>query len=182
MKHLSYIFLIALFSLLSFSINAESKNDKATRKALEKLQEAKEDSIDCAKALEAVNKMEFAFMAERISFRANSAMVNDNMNFLATNGENAMLQIVPFMAGFDGINLKGRVTKSNVTLSKKGNTQISIDIFGTTLNARAMITLYKGSNQAMVVIMPNFRSGETTMYGKIFPINIFNEFEDALRY
>lgn len=180
MKLKIIIIFTLIFSIATFSLNAETKEEKDAQKKLEKIQKQREDSIDHAKAVEALNSMNFAIMADRLESRFGGTTVSDNLNFVTANPQNAMVQIVPFMAGFNGLNLKGSVTSSNVKTTKKGETVVNFSIFGSTINAQVMLVLYKDSNQARVTISPNFRNGDITMYGKVFPIDVFPQLVEAL--
>lgn len=181
MKKIAYLIILAIMCT-AFTSMAQTKEEKQSRKQLEKIQKQREDSIDYVNAERAIHNMKFAMMAERLEWRnAPVNYVQENMNFFATDSVNAMLQVVPFAAGFQGINLKGKLTKSSVRKLKNGDTEIVVDIFGSVLNARIMIVMYKNSNNARATILPNFRRSDLTMYGKIFPIDIFNQLEDALK-
>lgn len=181
MRYLSIILVAVLFMGGYSYTYAQSKNeDKIAKKELKKKQDAKNDSIDASQAVAALKNMRFALMADRLTAKAHTSMLQDNMNFVCTDSANAMVQIVP-LTGFNGFNVKGTLTNAKVTVSKNGEVNVALDIFGSQINARVMITLYKDSNQARATIMPNFHSGDITLYGKIFPIDVFNELEDALK-
>ncbi len=174
---ITLLFLIAT----SLSICAkETKEEKKLRKEREKIEEARIDSIDAKKAMEAIKDINFTLMADRLQTRRNSAMVSDNMNFVSVTPKKGMLQIVPFFAGFNGINLKGNVTNVRVNTTKKGDTNIIIDIFGSELRARVDILMWKGSNSARAIVTPNLSSGDITLYGKIFPTDLFPNLQNEM--
>lgn len=175
-----FIFLLSLILTANISF-AETKEEKEARKTAEKIQKQKEDSIDNHYAIKALKANRFAVMADQLQYRTASSFVDDNLNFIAADKERAMVQVVPFCAGFNGLNIKGNITKYDFEETKKGDIYVNINVFGSTLNARISLTLFKGSNDARIIITPNFRSGDITMYGKVFPLEIFDELERELK-
>lgn len=174
-------FLSVVFTVVAIIASSASFAMSAKDKTAEKLAQERADSIDASKALKAIQGKNFVLMADRLEVNGHVEFVSDNMNFFATNGENAMLQLAPQPAYFDGINLKGRVTKAEVRTDKHGNTLITYDVFGSTLNATVMITMFHDSNKAQATVVPTFFSGDITLNGQIFDVSAFNTLEGALQ-
>ena len=72
--------------------------------------------------------------------------------------------------GLGGVTVEGSFSDYDLRKDKKGNLNLSINVMGTGISARADITLYKGSNKASVNITPNFNSNRMTLNGFIVPI------------
>lgn len=144
-------------------------------------QQAREDSIDCVRAIRAVERGSFVMFAERISIGAWNNIVDDDMNFVAVNPKKSMVQLVPVIGHFAGVNLPGTQSNYKVTAkpSKKGDKgpeyNISWFVNGAYINAQVFVTMYRDSNDAMAVIAGAYSGQDITLYGKIFPLELFPE-------
>ena len=181
MKTRIILLALLIMSMLQTTAMAETKEEKKQRKEREKIEKAREDSIDYAKAVQALKENEFTLIADRLECRGYVSHVNDNVNFMSTGDGRGMVQIAPFMSGFDGINLRGSVRFSEVEIKKKGDVMATADIFGTYINARAIINLSHGGNTAYVTITSNLYRWRISMYGKLFPTRVFPELMSELK-
>ena len=71
--------------------------------------------------------------------------------------------------GVGGITVDGRISNMDLKVDKKGNTRISMNISGKGINAQLDITLYAGSDNAYVIVSPNFNSQTVRLEGKLVP-------------
>ena len=67
--------------------------------------------------------------------------------------------------------VEGSFSNYDLRKDKKGNLFLSLNVMGTGISARVDITLYNGSNQAIVNIVPNFHSNNITLKGIILPLD-----------
>ena len=180
MKSLKLPLILLLIFFCSVTTFAETKEEKAERKRTEKIEKAQEDSVNYIMAKKSLQKMSFVIMADEIGTNIRNVFVDDNMNFIVSSPDKAMIQIVPLFAGFNGLNLKGSVTGHECEVNKKGDVFTTLDIFGSTVTARISITLYHGSNDARAMISPSFGRGDIVFKGKIFPLKVFPELINPL--
>ena len=175
MTRIKFITILVLSVLCTFSAIAETKVEKAERKHIEKIEKAKEDSINYKMAKKSMQKMSFVIMADEIGNQIQNIFVDDNMNFIVCSPNKAMIQIVPQFAGFNGLNLKGNLTGDSCETNKKGDVFTTLDIFSSEITARVFITLYHDSNEVRAVISPSFSRGKIIFKGKMFPLKVFPE-------
>lgn len=151
---------------------------KARKKALKKEQQALQDRIDSAywaEAIEAINDSTFTLEADKVIFKYGQiAYVNSNTNFVSVNKKDAVVQVafnVPFPGpnGIGGVTVQGSVSGYKVTTDKKGTTRMTMNVMGVGISARIWITMYKGTHEANVEILPNFNSNRITLNGVLLP-------------
>lgn len=148
----------------------ESKLTKEQKKQMEALQ----DSINYAKALNALETLEFVMEADQLVFkRGRMAFVTSATNFVSLSDDKAIVQISPFNGGgpngVGGITLEGRASNIRIKTDKKGNTTFVMNVMGTGLSASIDIHLYNGSNRVSVTVNPNFHSNRVTLNGRLLP-------------
>ena len=67
--------------------------------------------------------------------------------------------------------VQGSVSGYKIQTDKKGTTQVSISVTGIGISSQIWITMYKGSHEASVEILPNFNSRRLTLNGVILPLH-----------
>ena len=133
------------------------------------------DSLLWQQAWTAVGKKAFVIEADAITFKyGDRVYVNSTTNFISVNGDRGVVQISPssFVSGpngVGGITVDGRISNMDLKVDKKGNTRISMNISGKGINAQLDITLYAGSDNAYVIVSPNFNSRTVRLEGKLVP-------------
>lgn len=197
------LMLTMIFSMMSGMVFAQSADDvyqkgnnkgneqllnnlKARQKALKKEQQALQDRIDSAyweESLAAIKDTTFTLEADKVVFKYGQiAYVNSNTNFVSINRDNAVVQVafnVPFSGpnGIGGITVQGSVSGYKVTTDKKGTTTITMSVMGVGISAQVWITMYKGTHEASVDILPNFNSQRLTLNGVVLPLEKSNIYQ-----
>ena len=102
--------------------------------------------------------------------------VASNTNFVSIDGDRAVVQTafnipVSGLNGLGGVTVEGSFSNYDLRKDKKGNLFLSLNVMGTGISARVDITIYNGSNQAIVNIVPNFHSNNITLKGIILPLD-----------
>ena len=108
--------------------------------------------------------------------------VNSTTNFISVNGDRGVVQISPnsFISGpngLGGITVDGRISGMEVNVNKKGLTRITMNITGVGINAQIEVTLFPGSDDAYVIVTPNFNSQTIRIEGKLVPYSLSRVFE-----
>ena len=133
------------------------------------------DTLSWKQAGAAVDKRSFVIEADAVTFKNGvRLMVNSMTNFIAVDGDRGVVQISPsnFVNGpngVGGVTVDGSIYGYEVTTDRKGNVRISMNVTGAVINATVDITLYPGSDQAYVVVSPNFNSRTIRIEGTIVP-------------
>lgn len=161
--------------------NEQLVNDlKSRQKALWKDQRDLQNRIDSVywdEALDAIKDTTFTFEADKVVFPYGQiAYVNSNTNFVSVNKDDAVVQVafnVPFSGpnGIGGVTVQGNISGYKIQTDKKGTTQVSMSVTGIGISAQIWITMYKGSHEASVEILPNFNSRRLTLNGVILPLH-----------
>ena len=172
---------IKLFIHLVDSRHVDLEIDKWVQDSLNKLCRGDQkvlknqlDSLFYEEAVVAIEEKSFILEADRVIFKTGkNAYVNSNTNFVAVKGENAVVQVafnVPELGpnGLGGITVDGRVTSYEVKKDKKANLYVSMNVMGVGISAVIRITMYAGSNDAVVDISPNLNSNRLTLSGNIY--------------
>ena len=162
--------------------NEQLVNDlKSRQKALWKDQRDLQNRIDSVywdEALDAIKDTTFTFEADKVVFPYGQiAYVNSNTNFVSVNKDDAVVQVafnVPFSGpnGIGGVTVQGNISGYKIQTDKKGTTQVSMSV-----TAQIWITMYKGSHEASVEILPNFNSRRLTLNGVILPLHTSTVFQ-----
>lgn len=159
---------------------------KARQKSLKKEQQALQNRIDSAyweESLAAIKDTTFTLEADRVVFRYGQiAYVNSNTNFVSVNKHDAVVQVafnVPFSGpnGIGGVTVQGDVSGYKVATDKKGTTTVSMSVMGVGISAQIWITMYKGTHEASVDILPNFNSRRITLNGVLLPLEKSNVYQ-----
>lgn len=183
--------IVILMALLLATLTAEAQNErriytsgelkamqrrterKATREQ-QKQAQAIQDSIYYAKALRALENLDFVVEADQLVFkRGQTAFVSSMTNFISLSDEKAVVQVAPFNGGgpngVGGVTVEGRASNILTKMDKKGNVTFSMNVMGTGISASVRLQLYKGSNRVSVTVSPNFNSNTVTLNGKLLP-------------
>lgn len=197
------LMLTMMFSMMSGTVFAQSSDDvyqmgnnkgneqllnslKARQKALKKEQQALQNRIDSAyweEALAAIKDTTFTLESDKVVFKyGQMAYVNSNTNFVSVNKGDAVVQVafnVPFSGpnGIGGVTVQGSVSGYNIKTDKKGTTTVTMSVMGVGISAQIWITMYKGTHEASVDILPNFNSRRITLNGVIVPLEKSNVFQ-----
>ena len=174
MKRFSILLTVFLLMLAgSAAAQEERELTKAEKKALQE----RIDSLQHAEAVEAIESKAFTLEADRVVFKyGQTAYVTSNTNFVSVHDDQATVQVafnIPIsgLNGLGGVTVEGSFSKYDLHKDKKGNVTLSINVMGTGISARVDITLYAGSNEASVDILPNFSSNRLTLNGVILPLH-----------
>lgn len=163
-------------------IYTQAEKTEAQQRALDKELQQVQDSIDYARAIQALEKLDFVLEADKLVFkRGDSAFVNSTTNFVSLTDSRAVVQIAPFNGGgpngIGGITLKGTASDIKIKTDRKGVTYFTMNVMGTALSAYVTFTLPKGSNYATVTVDPTFSGNRITFYGRLIPAKKSQVFE-----
>lgn len=177
---------------LSGTMQAQSKREKAReeRKAREeqkkeerKEKEALENAISYADAVQAMNDQSFVVEANTLQPRSGRLFfVNPTTNFLSVNNGQATVQIAsnssvyPGPNGLGGITVQGSTSDVKITKDKKGNVTLNMSVQGVIISATVTVMLTEDSNNATVIVDPNFSGNTLTLTGSLFPTSMSNVF------
>lgn len=162
------------------------KNDMAEfrqRSAPERKMQAVTDTLLWQQAQEAIGKQSFVIEADAITFKYGTRVyVNSTTNFVSVNGDRGVVQISPnsFISGpngLGGITVNGRISGMDVSVNKRGLTRITMNITGVGINAQVEISLFPGSDEAYVIVSPNFNSQTIRLEGKLVPYELSRTYE-----
>ncbi|MGM9798859.1 MAG: DUF4251 domain-containing protein [Parabacteroides sp.] len=152
-----------------------NSTEKRLAREVEKRQQALQDSLDFVCAVEALEKLQFVAIADRLTFkRGETAYVNSLTNFVSLSDDKATVQISPVYSGggpngVGGITLDGRASNIHLKTDKKGNITFTMNVMGTGISASITIQLSEGSNRASVTVNSNMHSNRVTLYGYLMP-------------
>lgn len=153
-------------------VDIEKKISKSERKALQ----ARIDSIQWQEALQAMRDTTFTLEADQVIFKyGHRAYVSSTTNFVAVNKNRATMQVafnVPVAGpnGMGGVTLDGNVSNYDIKTNEKGKyTTLTFNVNGIAISSKLVITIYKGSDNAQVDILPNFNSHRISLSGRIIP-------------
>lgn len=153
------------------------------RRAPERQAEAVADTLLWQQARNAVKESSFVVEADAITFKHGTRIyVNSTTNFISVNGDRGVVQISPnsFISGpngLGGITVDGRISGMEVNVNKKGLTRITMNITGVGINAQIEVTLFPCSDDAYVIVTPNFNSQTIRIEGKLVPYSLSRVFE-----
>lgn len=188
------LFLTTLL-LLSFTVTTFAQTSKeartARREALKKERahrralEAQQDSVAFLKAVEALKEGAFVLEANNVSFpNGITRFVSSNTNYVQVNDGKGIVQTAftnfsyaPTPNGIGGVTVEGDISGMKITQDKDGNYFCNYMIQGLAISATVNITLTGGTNQASVMISPNFNNNTMTMMGILVPISESNVFQ-----
>ena len=166
--------LLTLF-LLVMAGSAAAQEERELTKAEKKALQERIDSLQYAEAVQALNDRAFTLEADKVIY-GQTAYVTSNTNFVSVQDDKATVQVafnIPIsgLNGLGGVTVDGQFSKYDLRTDKKGNVMLSLSVMGSGISARVDITLYAGSNEATVNILPNFSSNRLTLSGVILPLH-----------
>ena len=168
--------LLTLF-LLVMAGSAAAQEERELTKAEKKALQERIDSLQYAEAVQALNDRAFTLEADKVIFKyGQTAYVTSNTNFVSVQDDKETVQVafnIPIsgLNGLGGVTVDGQFSKYDLRTDKKGNVMLSLSVMGSGISARVDITLYAGSNEATVNILPNFSSNRLTLSGVILPLH-----------
>lgn len=178
------IVLMMTMFLLILTGSAAAQGRELTKAEKKALQE-RIDSLQYVEAERAMNNRAFTLEANQVMFKyGQTAYVASNTNFVSVKGNHAVVQTafnipVSGLNGLGGVTVEGSFSNYDLKKDKKGNVTLSLDVMGVGISARVDITLYQGSNQAIVNIIPNFNSNNMTLKGIILPVEKSSVFKGS---
>ena len=157
------------------------KKERQARKALE----AQQDSVAYFKAIEALKAGTFVLEANNVIFpNGITRFVSSSTNYIQANDGQGIVQTAfsnfayaPSPNGLGGITVEGKISGMQLRKDKDGNYFCNYNIQGIAVSATLSITLTGGTNQATVMISPNFNNNNMTMTGYLLPLSESNVFQ-----
>lgn len=157
------------------------KKERQARKALE----AQQDSVAYFKAIEALKSGAFVLEANNVTFpNGITRFVSSSTNYIQANDGQGIVQTAfnnfayaPSPNGLGGITVEGKISGMQLRKDKDGNYFCNYNIQGIAVSATLSITLTGGTNQATVMISPNFNNNNMTMTGYLLPISESSVFQ-----
>lgn len=191
MKKLLLITTMLLLSITTTFAQTSKEARAAKREALKKEREARktleaqQDSIAYLKAVESLKSGTFVLEASNVTFpNGITRFVSNTTNYVQANDGNGIVQTAftnftysPGPNGLGGVTVEGKISGFQLKQDKDGNYFCNYNIQGTAVLATISITLTGGTNQASVIISPNFNNNNMTMTGNLYPLNESDVFQ-----
>jgi len=157
------------------------KKERQVRKALE----AQQDSVAYFKAIDALKSGAFVLEANNVTFpNGITRFVSSSTNYIQADNGQGIVQTafnnfayVPSPNGLGGITVEGNISGMQLRKDKDGNYFCNYNIQGIAVSATLSITLTGGTNQATVMISPNFNNNNMTMTGYLLPLSESSVFQ-----
>ncbi len=181
MKKLIMLLVIS-FACIGIS-QAQTKEEKAQLKAERKAMQARIDSLMFIQAKHSIENNSFVLEADWLVFKHGENLhVTSHTNFVAVNGDEAIVQVAfhPVRSGLNGlggVTVEGHISKYEIKYDKKGKVRLKMAVNGIGISAEVNLTLTGESNNATVVIYPNFHSQRLTLEGNVVPLENSNVFK-----
>ncbi len=164
---------------------AERMRKKAERAA----ERAREDSIDFAHAVQALQSGSWALEASSITFNNGyTEYVTPSTNFVSIDNGKGIVQTafdnsnIYSPNGLGGVTLEGGITGAEISSDKDGNVYYSYGIQGPYISATVHVTLNANSNNATAYVSPNFSGRNMSLEGTIYPYSTAGVFEGTPGY
>ena len=186
MKKVLFLTTLLLFCMIVTTYAQTSKEEReARREALKKEREARkaleaqQDSVAYLQAIEAMKAGAFVLEADYVSFPNGIVRyVSSNTNYVQVDNGKGIVQTAfsnfvynPGPNGLGGVTVEGTISGLQMKDDKDGNYYYNYTIQGIAISASVFITLTGGTNQASVMISPNFNNNNMTMTGRLLPLN-----------
>ena len=186
MKKVLFLTTLLLFGMIVTTFAQTSKEAReARREALKKEREARkaletqQDSVAYLQAIEAMKAGTFVLEADYVSFPNGIVRyVSSNTNYVQVDNGKGVVQTAfsnfaynPGPNGLGGVTVEGTISGLQMKDDKDGNYYYSYTIQGIAISASVFITLTGGTNQASVMISPNFNNNNMTMTGHLLPLS-----------
>jgi hypothetical protein len=156
------------------------RKERAERRA----EEAQQDSIAFLAAQKALEEGCFVLEANNVILpNGVTRFVNSNTNFASVCQGEGVVQTAfngwQFASpnGLGGVTVQGSVGGTSLRTDKDGNLFYQFSINGIAISATGLLTLTQGTNQASLIINPNFSGNNLTMNGYLVPYSQSNVFE-----
>ena len=181
--------------LLSFAVTTYAQTGKETRaakraaikkeRAARKALEAQQDSIAYFKAVQALKSGSFVLEVDNVTFPSGiTRYVSNTTNYVQVDDGEGVVQTAfsnfaysPGPNGLGGVTVEGVVSGLTMREDKDGNYFYNFSIQGVAISATISITLTGGTNQASVVVSPNFNNNNMTMTGRLLPLDESDVFQ-----
>ena len=181
--------------LLSFAVTTYAQTGKETRaakraaikkeRAARKALEAQQDSIAYFKAVQALKSGSFVLEVDNVTFPSGiTRYVSNTTNYVQVDGGEGVVQTAfsnfaysPGPNGLGGVTVEGVVSGLTMREDKDGNYFYNFSIQGVAISATISITLTGGTNQASVMVSPNFNNNNMTMTGRLLPLDESDVFQ-----
>lgn len=166
------LFLTLLIGLFIFSANADKRETRSERRA----REAVQDSLDYESAKSAMDMMKFIIKVDKITDPngRTTSIQQVNSNFISVEDDYTIIQVAIYndrlgRNGIGGATVDGLINHKEQTTAKNGNTIMKYSVLGNQISTQVQVTLLKDSNKVVVMLMPNDRGGDYTLYGNLYP-------------
>lgn len=190
MKKVLFLTTLLLLSVIAFAQTSKEARE-VKREALKKERkirksiEAQQDSIAYFKAVKALKSGSFVLEADNVMFNNGiTRYVSNSTNYVqADNGEGIVqtaftnFAYSPGPNGLGGVTVEGKLSGWVLRKDKDGNYFCNYNIQGTAVSATISITLTGGTNQASVIVSPNFNNNNITMTGRLYPLDESDVFQ-----
>ena len=141
MKRITTFVMMFLFTGIGY-INAQTvQKEKEMTREEEKAQKEMLDQLYYEEAKKAIEEKQFILEADQVMFKyGTTAFVTSNTNFVAVQGNKAVVQVafnIPISGpnGLGGVTVSGNISNYKLKTDKKGNTHISMNVMGTGISA-----------------------------------------------
>lgn len=159
------------------------RKERAARKALE----AQQDSVAYFKAVQALKSGSFVLEADNVTFpNGITRYVSSTTNYVQVDAGEGIVQTAfsnfmysPGPNGLGGVTVEGNVSGMSTKKDKDGNYYCNFNIQGMAISATISITLTGGTNQASVMVSPNFNNNNMTMTGRLLPLDESDVFQGS---
>ena len=135
-----------------YAQSQDANSRKMARKQMKAEQDAR-DRLAFEEARKAIEAKEFVLEADQVSFKSGStAQVSSNTNFVAVQGDKAVVQVafdIPVSGpnGLGGVTVSGSTSDYRQSVDKKGNIRVSMNVIGTGISAQVYINLPNGATR-----------------------------------
>ena len=189
------VLFITTMLLLSFAVTTYAQTGKETRaakraaikkeRAARKALEAQQDSIAYFKAVQALKSGSFVLEVDNVTFPSGiTRYVSNTTNYVQVDDGEGVVQTAfsnfaysPGPNGLGGVTVEGVVSGLTMREDKDGNYFYNFSIQGVAISATISITLTGGTNQASVMVSPNFNNNNMTMTGRLLPLDESDVFQ-----
>lgn len=165
------------------------KAKRLKKRAEREARQAREDSINFAQAVQALQNGSWALEASSITFNNGyTEYVTPSTNFVSIDEGKGIVQTafdnsnIYSPNGLGGVTLEGGITDAEISSDKSGNVYYSYGIQGPYISATVHVTLNANSNNASAYVSPNFSGRNMTMEGTIYPYSTAGVFEGTPGY
>lgn len=191
-----FLFLLVVLAISVNGIQAQQsqkEQERAAKKAADekkkqqrKAEEALQNQISFTDAVQAINDQSFVMEANSIQPRSGRMFfVTPNTNFVSLVNGQATVQIAnssavyPGPNGLGGITVQGAASNVKITQDDKGNVFLNMSVQGVFISATVSVQLMNDSNNATVIVDPNFSGNTLTMSGQLYPSSMSNVFQGS---